>query len=981
MNDIILSNLKRQVDLASERLITSYFNDAERIMESVYFAQSFGRPTEHMNSYRNVFVPSVLRTDSNIGGLCTYKVNTLDLNPKPGWYSCHYRILEPDNKMSYRYAVANNASDNYSTSQEYLTDDNNNPTTKTYSLKVPDIYKKRLYLDDKETWWDEPRMWTVRLRSGATASFPFLWLWSINKNSTDITMNYLWISGLQWSSMIKNLKIHPEHELYIVDSKGTILAYSGDMRLDNGTGFPLLAAESGSVVVRDSYIEWLRNGRSSAFIGMVNNEKAYIASYQYKRNDCEVSFISVMPIQTTLSYYTYQTNLTILVLIICTLFLSLICSVVFARRIALPINHIAFMLNDVRVSSMSQSTLSFSNIDIQDGLRVSLMLDSLANNIEKSKTYVSELSDIAVSVVTLARTLSQYTKDLQDARELAQEEAKSKLNFLTNMSHEIRTPLTGVICGIREIQEISNPSEPVLSILAMMEHSAEHLMLLLNDVLDCARIESKQLVLESAPVSLLEEIYVVMDLVAPMFRGKGIELTMYHHPSLPKSIQGDPLRIRQILLNLLSNAYKFTNQGQVKVDIYLEFKDDVSSPIIIKVQDTGIGMTLDQQTRLFQRFYQAGNGVGGVGLGLAITSELCQMMGGKISVSSTLGVGSCFEVVLPLLPIPRFSRSPSNLAQTPITVCFPCLSDQSGRVICRSSSSMALLSTTPIKFEETFQSTTFLGSLRVMKQYISDWGLNFVDLNTTLNSVDTWSSTTPIPELETIPDNHIIWIVWPADYAPKHIMATVARALSSLSRKVSLLMVYCNITPVIPDELSSKSAYPIRLPLKSSEIRYLITGNNPSNECHSNINISLNAKPNLSLHILVAEDNALNCRLLCNILSGFGCTFKVACNGNEALQLFQKALHSSSPFDIVLMDLLMPICDGYTASKHIRALESRQRVNNCPTPIIALTANCCASDRQKALECGMNHYLSKPYSPSTLKQVMTDLVNTSSKVP
>ena len=530
---------------------------------------------------------------------------------------------------------------------------------------------------------------------------------------------------------------------------------------------------------------------------------------------------------------------------------------------------------------------------------------------------------------------SRLLRAIEHAQSLAIEtEAshESMSSFLANMSHDIRTPMTGVLGMTHLLRETKLNSEQA-EYVDTAYGSAESLLTIINDILDFSKIEAGKLNLEQIPFDLVSVIEEVADLLALQAHEKGLDFIVKTDPDLPLQLIGDPTRVRQMIINMVGNAIKFTSTGEIELLVEREFGDGSASMIKVSIQDTGIGISPGALATLFEPFTQAENSTsrefGGTGLGLSICMLLAEMMGGEVGVESIVGEGSTFWFTMILDNV-------SDQEQTPGPTSISDL-DECSSIICH-------------------PNTTTSGQL---EELLSHLGIE------TFVSGDPGTAYAQISNMEQNPEQKIIALITSEFLAQDPSLwceiAETDAAVFSLEKMGN--------RQDWPEDLANSLAGRITLPLKPRhlfrEINALITGESPPERT------AVKAEPqsvdlkNLSpLRILVAEDNQINQKVVHRFLSKLGIEkIEIVSNGEKALNLL-----ASMDFDIVLMDIQMPVMDGQEAIDHIR--QGNFAVRNKDIPIIALTANALAGDREKFIEAGANDYLSKPLDAGFLIEAL-----------
>ena len=540
------------------------------------------------------------------------------------------------------------------------------------------------------------------------------------------------------------------------------------------------------------------------------------------------------------------------------------------------------------------------------------------------------LLGIARDITARKRTESE----LIAARDAADAGNRAKAEFLANMSHEIRTPLNAVI-GMSDLLLQTPLTAAQKEFAGIVRTSSETLLALINGILDFSRLESGQVELESEPFELAACLDDALDLCCGAARDKGVDLSYWIDDAVPRRVIGDSARLRQVLVNLIANAVKFTAEGEVCVGLSWHRADSGATLLRGSVRDTGIGIPADRMDRLFRSFSQVDASTtrrfGGTGLGLAICQRLLALMGGRIGVESNPGVGSCFEFELPCLSVTAPDR--------------PEPADPPGALAGRH-----LLLVAPER-----------ASRDVLERLARRWGMRVQ----TLHALHAWDGAQarlrdPMP-----PDVVIVDLDWrDADGRTGFDLVHALRQRPQQSELPLLALVRAagnGAHPVLPARVRTLTK-PLRHRPLFDTLCELIgqkpTAAPPPTRAPASKPLLASRLP---LRILLAEDNAVNLRVSSLILNGLGYDIQIATDGHEAVAAVCRAA-TGPGLDVVLMDMQMPEMDGLEATRQIHG-----RLPPARRPwIVAMTASAMAEDRDACLAAGMDDYLSKPVRAATL---------------
>ena len=539
----------------------------------------------------------------------------------------------------------------------------------------------------------------------------------------------------------------------------------------------------------------------------------------------------------------------------------------------------------------------------------------------------SRNTELARHQINLEETVRQRTAELSRAVAAAEAASRAKSDFLANMSHEIRTPMNGVI-GMTDLALEAEREEERREYMMIVKSSATSLLGILNDILDFSKIEANKLMLERVSFALRQAVSETLKILAVRAGEKGLELICDFADDVPEHVLGDPTRLRQVLINLIGNAIKFTTRGEIVVSFAVEARSDTTVTLQVAVRDSGIGIPADKLDTIFEAFAQADASTtrqyGGTGLGLSISSSLVNLMGGHISVDSEVGKGTTFQFTVTL-----------DLDDTPVVP----------------------LATELLAGKEALVVDDNAVNREILVRQLTRWGMRPVAASSAAEAQALYQCNACQPALVLL-DHHM----------PGMDGISLAAWLRKQPALQAIPMLILSSGPLKED---AERAEPLKLsgymtkPVIDTELLAAILRALGSVKHRSSAQPADSRPAQVSggrLGVLLVEDNLVNQQLATRLLEKWGHSVTLAVNGREAVD----RLCGGERYDVVLMDMQMPVMGGVEATRLIRADEAAR--GRPRQPIVAMTANAMQGDRETCLEAGMDDYLSKPINQVALKE-------------
>ena len=621
----------------------------------------------------------------------------------------------------------------------------------------------------------------------------------------------------------------------------------------------------------------------------------------------------------------YSFKITVVSAIIKTTLLCLIFFFVLKHILVAPLGRLTARVNQLNPDVTTKDNADFLEFEDKSAYRddeLGLLIQSFSSMQEAIK----EKNDAILSYQhDLEEKVDERTNSIRTLNEQLLVASQAKIDFLANMSHEIRTPMNGVY-GIAELLNDTDLTEDQQEYVDIIQSSCQALITVINDILDFSKMEAGNLQLENIPFDLEQLLFDCGSIFALTASEKNLRFSISFDQDTPVIVSGDPTRLRQIVLNLLGNAFKFTKTGAVDIRVFSSPTISTPNRLRFEIADTGIGISTSALPSLFETFSQADSSTsrnyGGTGLGLAISKRLVELMGGEIGVNSEFGLGSTFW----------FSVVTESAGQSNECDSFYELMKNKSVALC---------------YED-----------KTLEKITSDAIFPYSELITHVESESLRSSIYATSCLDEKPNVLIV--------EAHNLTDLDIEQLANKSSVTDYLLVYCHSLERASDLRKLTFPFPHRVlqpPLSGAAIRHGLVSLMGEEQVEIEI---AGADLVIDMNVLVAEDNDVNQVVIKGALKKLGIIPDVVNNGREAIDRYAK---SEKNYDLILMDCEMPVLDGWNATKKIRDMEK-------PAPhidklvIVGVSAHAIVSEKQKALDLGMDDFLTKPYTRAELKAIL-----------